>query len=158
MIHQHSDSTGLWLFASGQPIRVVATRLLVMRTWATRKDRNPKHLTENLNWTPNLSKIRRIWEPWFYIYWGTTLWTVALKRPIFKRKKGFANLSLGLIYHSKTLPQPPSRDTVPLNALFHEPSFGSYHYPIELLTLAICGEITHTVLYSTLLTFHYNTF
>jgi hypothetical protein len=24
------------------------------------------------------------------------------------------NLSLGLIYHSKALPQPPSRDTVPL--------------------------------------------
>jgi hypothetical protein len=71
--------------------------------------------TRNLNWTPNLSKIRRIWEPWFYIYRGTTLWTVALKRPIFKRKKVFANLSLGLIYHSKALPQPPSRDTVPLS-------------------------------------------
>jgi hypothetical protein len=39
---------------------------------------------------------------------------VALKRPIFKRKKGFVNLSLGLIYHSKALPQPPSRDTIPL--------------------------------------------
>jgi hypothetical protein len=39
---------------------------------------------------------------------------VALKRPIFKRKKGFANLSLGLIYHSKAFPQPPSRDTIPL--------------------------------------------
>jgi hypothetical protein len=85
-----------------------------MQTWAIRKDRNPIHLTENLNWTLNLSKIRRIWEPWFYIYGGTTLWTVALKRPIFKRKKGFANLSLGLIYHSKALPQPPSRDIVPL--------------------------------------------
>jgi hypothetical protein len=35
-----------------------------------------------------------------------------LKWPIFKRKKGFANLSLGLIYHSKALPQSPSRDTV----------------------------------------------
>jgi hypothetical protein len=114
MIHQHSDSAGLWLFTSGQPIRVVATRPLVMQTWATHKDHNPIHLTENLNWTPNLCKIRRIWEPWFYIYRGTTLWTVPLKRPIFKQKKGFANLSLGLIYHSKALPQPPSRDTVPL--------------------------------------------
>jgi hypothetical protein len=37
-----------------------------------------------------------------------------LRRHIFKRKKGFANLSLGLIYHSKALPQPPSRDTIPL--------------------------------------------
>jgi hypothetical protein len=37
-----------------------------------------------------------------------------LKRPIFKKKKGFANLCLGLIYHPKALPQPPSRDTVPL--------------------------------------------
>jgi hypothetical protein len=42
---------------------------------------------------------------------------VALKRPIFKRKKWFANLSLGLIYHSKALPQPPSRDTIPLSIL-----------------------------------------
>jgi hypothetical protein len=41
-----------------------------------------------------------------------------LKRPIFKRKKGFVNLNLGLIYHSKALPQPPSRDTVPLSYLF----------------------------------------
>jgi plasmid maintenance system killer protein len=29
-------------------------------------------------------------------------------------EKGFVNLSLGLIYHSKALPQPPSRDTIPL--------------------------------------------
>jgi hypothetical protein len=46
-----------------------------------------------------------------------------LKRPIFKRKKGFANLSLGLIYHSKALPQPASRDTIPLKkkmALFSD--------------------------------------
>jgi hypothetical protein len=39
---------------------------------------------------------------------------VALIRPIFKRKNGFANLSLGLIYHSKALPQPTSHDTIPL--------------------------------------------
>jgi hypothetical protein len=33
MIYQHSDDgAGLWLIALGQPIRVVATRLLVMRT------------------------------------------------------------------------------------------------------------------------------
>jgi hypothetical protein len=50
----------------------------------------------------------------FYIDGRATRRAVALKRPIFKRKKGFANLSLGLIYHSKALPQPPSRDTVPL--------------------------------------------
>jgi hypothetical protein len=37
-----------------------------------------------------------------------------VRRRIFKQKKGFANLSLGLNYHSKALPQPPSRDTVPL--------------------------------------------
>jgi hypothetical protein len=99
-------------------------RGLVMQTWATCKDHNPIHLTENLNWAPNLSKIRWIWEPWIYIYRGTTLWTVALKRPIFKRKKGFANLSLGLIYHSKALPQPPSHDTVPLNIIVYYTSFG----------------------------------
>jgi hypothetical protein len=114
MIHQHSDSADRWLFASGQPIRVVATWPLVMRTWATRKDRNPIHLTENLNWTPNLGKICRIWETWFYINRGTTLWTVALKRPIFKQKKGVANLNLGLLLYSEALSQPWSRDTVPL--------------------------------------------
>jgi hypothetical protein len=37
-----------------------------------------------------------------------------LRRRIFKQKKGFANLSLGLNYHSKALPQPPSRDTATL--------------------------------------------
>jgi hypothetical protein len=51
----------------------------------------------------------------FYIDGRSTRRAVALKRPIFKRKKGFANLSLGLIYHSKALPQPPSRDTIPLS-------------------------------------------
>jgi hypothetical protein len=39
--------------------------------------------------------------------------TVALKRPIFKRKKGFAYLSLGLIYYFIASSQPPSRVTVP---------------------------------------------
>jgi hypothetical protein len=34
---------------------------------------------------------------------------------IFKRKKGFATISLGLIYHFMVLPQLLSRDTVPLN-------------------------------------------
>jgi hypothetical protein len=34
---------------------------------------------------------------------------------IFKRKKGFATISLGIIYHSIALSQPPSRGTVPLN-------------------------------------------
>jgi hypothetical protein len=35
---------------------------------------------------------------------------------IFKWKEGFATNSLGIIYHSIALSQPPSRDTVPLNA------------------------------------------
>jgi hypothetical protein len=51
----------------------------------------------------------------FYIDGCATRRAVALKRRIFNQKKGFANLSLGLNYHSKALPQPPSRDTVPLN-------------------------------------------
>jgi hypothetical protein len=50
-------------------------------------------------------------------YGCATRRAVALRRRIFKRKKGFAKLSLGLIYHSKALPQPPSRDTVPLISL-----------------------------------------
>jgi hypothetical protein len=41
--------------------------------------------------------------------------TVALRRPIFKRKKGFAAICLGLIYHSMVLSQLRSRDTVLLN-------------------------------------------
>jgi hypothetical protein len=50
----------------------------------------------------------------FYIDECATVRTVALKRPFFKRKKGFATISLGLIYHSMVSSQPPSRDTVPL--------------------------------------------
>jgi hypothetical protein len=54
----------------------------------------------------------------FYIDGCATRRAVALRRRIFKQKKGFANLSLGLNYHSKALPQPPSRDTVPLIFVF----------------------------------------
>jgi hypothetical protein len=76
-----------------------------------------------------LWQIRRIWDTWFYIYGSTAQWTVALKRPIFKQKKGFANLSLGLIYYSIASSQPPSRDTVPLR-------FPLYFY-MKLLSLAL---------------------
>jgi hypothetical protein len=48
--------------------------------------------------------------------------TAALKRPIFKRKKGFANLSLGLIYYSIASSQQPSRDTVHLKLNIDIPS------------------------------------
>jgi hypothetical protein len=51
----------------------------------------------------------------FYIDGRATRRAVALRRPIFKRNKGFANLSLGLNYHSKALHRPPSRDTIPLS-------------------------------------------
>jgi hypothetical protein len=54
-------------------------------------------------------------EPVFYIDGSSTVTTVALRQAIFKRKKGFAAISLGLIYHSMVLPQLPSRDTVTLN-------------------------------------------
>jgi hypothetical protein len=62
---------------------------------------------------PSHSKIRRIWWTGFYIVGCTTVRTVALRRPIYKWKKGFATISLGLIYHSMALSQPPSGDTVP---------------------------------------------
>jgi hypothetical protein len=70
-----------------------------------------------------------------------------LKRLIFKRKKGFADLSLGLIYNSKALPQPPSRDTIPLSRLPPPPAFPLCKGcgPIELVISAaspskeICG-------------------
>jgi hypothetical protein len=47
-----------------------------------------------------------------------TLWTVALKQPIFKRKNVFANLNLDLLYDSEDLSQPRHRDTVPLSPPF----------------------------------------
>jgi hypothetical protein len=66
---------------------------------------------------PSRSKIHRIRRPCFNIDGCATLWTVALKRPIFKWKKGFANISLGLNYCSMCSSWPWSRDTVPLNNL-----------------------------------------
>jgi hypothetical protein len=67
--------------------------------------------------SPSLSKIRRIWRPGFYIDGCTILWALAKIRQIFKQKKGSATISLGLIYYSMVLSQPPSRDTV-FNVLF----------------------------------------
>jgi hypothetical protein len=64
-----------------------------------------------------LLQIRLISAPWFYIYGWTAHQTVALKQPIFERKKRFVNLSLGQIYYSITSSQPISRDTVSLNHL-----------------------------------------
>jgi hypothetical protein len=63
--------------------------------------------------------IRRIWNPWFYTYVSNAQRTVTLKWPIFKPKKGFANLSLGLIHYSIASSQPPSCNTVPLRAKLH---------------------------------------
>jgi hypothetical protein len=60
------------------------------------------------------SKIRRIRRPSFNINGCATLWTVALKRPIFKRKKGFATISLRLNNCTMGSSWPRSRDTVPL--------------------------------------------
>jgi hypothetical protein len=71
---------------------------------------------------------------------------VALRRQIFKQKKGFANLSLGLNYHSKALPQPPSRDTVPLSRLFFSTSrhiFPAKHFiNFQLTNSGIIGRKT----------------
>jgi hypothetical protein len=63
---------------------------------------------------PSHSKIRRIWRSSFHINGCSTVWTVALRRLIFKRKKGFATISLILIYHS--IPQLPFCDTFPLTS------------------------------------------
>jgi hypothetical protein len=61
-----------------------------------------------------VSKICQIWRPCFNIDGYTTLWAVALKRPIFKQKKGFVNISLGLNFCSIDSSWPRSHDTVPL--------------------------------------------
>jgi hypothetical protein len=51
-------------------------------------------------------------DPRFLIlHLSTAERTVALERPIFKRKKGFLTLSLGLICYSIASSQPLSRDT-----------------------------------------------
>jgi hypothetical protein len=63
---------------------------------------------------PSRSKISQIQKPCFNINGCATLWTIALKWPIFKRKKGFANISLGLNYCSMGTSWPRSHDTVPL--------------------------------------------
>jgi hypothetical protein len=49
---------------------------------------------------PSRSKICRIWRTGFYIDVCATVWTVALRWAIFKRKKGFATISLRLNYCS----------------------------------------------------------
>jgi hypothetical protein len=48
----------------------------------------------NLNLNPSRSKIRLIWRTSFYIHGFAQ--SVDLGQPIFKRKKGFATISLGL--------------------------------------------------------------
>jgi hypothetical protein len=58
-------------------------------------------------------KISWIWRTCFYIDGCVTLRTVALRRPIFKQKKGYATISLGLNYCSMGSSQPLSCDTVP---------------------------------------------
>jgi hypothetical protein len=63
------------------------------------------------------SLILHLWihsstDKWFDLIWFEQ--SVALKKTIFKQKKGFASLSLGLIYYSIASSQPPSWDTVPL--------------------------------------------
>jgi hypothetical protein len=50
----------------------------------------------------------------FIINGCTTVWTEALRWAILNGKKGFATISLDLIYHSIILSQLPSRETFPL--------------------------------------------
>jgi hypothetical protein len=64
-----------------------------------------------------IAKSTESGEPVLYIDGCATVHTVALRRVIFKWKKGFATISLGQIYHSMLLSQPPSRGTVPLSCI-----------------------------------------
>jgi hypothetical protein len=63
---------------------------------------------------PSHSKIRRIRRPCFNIDECATLWTIALNRPIFKWKGGFANITLDLNYCAMGTSWPRSHDTVRL--------------------------------------------
>jgi hypothetical protein len=67
------------------------------------------------NLKPSRSKIHQIWRTSFYIFVCVTLWTVALRRAIFKQKKGSATISSSLNYCSMGSSQSPSRDSVPLS-------------------------------------------
>jgi hypothetical protein len=77
--------------------------------------RSPQPLCElplSANYHPSSGKIRRIWRTSFCIDGSVTLLTGALRRPIFKQKKGSAIISLGLNYCSMGSSQSPCRDTV----------------------------------------------
>jgi hypothetical protein len=76
--------------------------------------------------------IRRIWDPWFHIYGNTAQRTVALKRPIFKWKKEFANLSLGLISYSMASSQPTS---LPFKLIFFTFTLSINVYICKLLQI-----------------------
>jgi hypothetical protein len=69
---------------------------------------------QSANWMPSRSKI--CWISWisFHIDGCGTLRTVALRRPIFRQKKGSAAISLGLNFCSMGSSHSLSRDTVPL--------------------------------------------
>jgi hypothetical protein len=81
--------------------------------------------------TPNIERIATVveinaesWqnplnlEKQFYIDGCGTLRTIALRRPIFKQKKGSVTKSLGQNYCSRGSSQSPSRDTVPLSLIY----------------------------------------
>jgi hypothetical protein len=122
--------------------RTLTARGLVMRTRAFRKIRTTICHEEKLNWNPSHSKIHRIWYTWFYIYWGTTLRAISFKLPIFKRKKGFANLSLGLSLYFDPLSQPRSRDTVPLKGLKIVDHFASRLKDLIGIHLYVSSSVT----------------
>jgi hypothetical protein len=88
MVPEKFDFIKLWQFAQKTRWQVLEVRAMAVRqlTYCSR----PK---------PSHSKIRRIWRTGFYIDECATVQTVALKRPIFKWKKGFATISLGLPLH-----------------------------------------------------------
>jgi hypothetical protein len=79
---------------------MLAVRAIVCATFACRSllsticQGTLRDMPKSGEYTPSLSKIRRIWRTCFYIDGCATVRTVALKWPIFKKKKGFATISL----------------------------------------------------------------
>jgi hypothetical protein len=59
------DGFDLWQFAVNTRRRALATRSLIVRTWAVRMHCTPICLRDNLNWKPNCSKILQIRKPTF---------------------------------------------------------------------------------------------
>jgi hypothetical protein len=120
--------------------KVVAVHVKINQQTLAARILFPRYATKkNPDWIPSCCKIRRIWGTSFNTFGCTTLWALALERPILRRKKGFANISLGLNYCSMGLSRQPSRDTVPSNR-FGFSRLSEFSFFIKVFSKQICND------------------